>query len=223
MKKIVFALLFIAIVLISFTNCNKSDSPEPPKDYALLFKNTVWTGELRYADRSKNEPFSVVLNADGTIVWNEFDGKFAGTHKIENEKKEITLTFSSGGSFSAMIKNDSTWDNFSNKGQYSWVIHSAGLNSHAKNFSGQVLNGQTWKGNVPEVTFPFELNFLSSEFLNYNNNPTPFPYTTSAGSISFGFGTIKYFGVIKDEKNIKGVRTRTGTKDILNWEAVKQN
>ena len=224
MKKNTLIIVLTAICCTVLAGCSKRTN-DPPKDYSSSFKNTVWTGEIRYSTRTKNEPFSVILKEDGKLEWYEFTGIYTGSYQVNNEKKEVTLTFSSGDSFTASIKNDSTLSNFRNNGSYSWEIRSAGLHNYAKGFSGQSVIGVTWSGNVPEISVQFKMTTLINQSLAYleGGTSTPAPlyltYSTGPATLSFAVGSIKYFGIIMSARKIVGVRTKSGTLDVLAWEA----
>lgn len=223
MKKNALLISFTAICCIVLAGCSKNKN-DSPKDYSSSFKNSFWTGELKYNFRTKNEPFSVVLGADGRIQWYEFSGVYSGSYQVNNDKKEVIFNFNSGNSVTASIKNDSTLSNFRNNGTYSWEIHSAGLHNYAKSFNIQTLIDKTWLAKVPEVSLQFRMVALANQTLGYledGSGPSYPPYTTGPATLSFGLNSINYFGIIMNDSKIIGVRIKAGTNDVMTWEATR--
>src|SRR6478752_4424966 len=90
MKHIItLSLLFITVTIL--LSCNKTDVTTPvSKDYSASIKEKSWWGEITYTGKT-TEYYSVYFKADGTLLWSQLSGDYAGHWAIKD--KELTMTF----------------------------------------------------------------------------------------------------------------------------------
>lgn len=216
MNKLASALLLL-LTFYGISSCKK-ENPEM-QDIAALFKNTYWTGEIKYNNAATKEPFSIEFSENGTLLWREHGGIFSGTHTLNTSAKEITISFGANETYTATITNNSALSNIVPGGVYPWTI----LDCKFNNTGSQNLDNTTWKG-VINANVPIELRFKSGNKLDFGN--TAFgsnkPYTRFGPAISFSVGAGEYFTVLQPGNlKMKGVQFNSLT-GLFSFEITKQ-
>lgn len=124
---------------------NKSEVKNDSNILAEELKGSVWAGEFRYTTGAYQclQPFSIVLNDDGTLTWTDIQNTRAGgTWGLEGNK--INIKFPNGTSTSADLFKD-RWGNFSTPPENGFQI----ANVSASAIPTQaLLNDSQWKGSV---------------------------------------------------------------------------
>jgi hypothetical protein len=100
MKKII-AIAMLCIGFSAFTSCKKSNdaaaaanTPPAQTDWAATLKGTVWAGTMSYTTGTFHDaiPFSVVLNADGTLtLGDQGTGTYTGKWSVDSTNKVLMV------------------------------------------------------------------------------------------------------------------------------------
>lgn len=95
-------------------SCKKGDVKNDRNNLGEELKGSVWAGEFRYTTGAYQglQPFSAVLNNDGTLTWTDIQNTRAGG-KWTIEGNKINLKFPDGTINSADVTKD-RWSNFNN-------------------------------------------------------------------------------------------------------------
>src|SRR6478609_9589040 len=128
---ITLSLLFLAVTIL--ISCKKADvstpaSPTPvSRDYSTSIKDKSWWGEITYTGKTA-EYYSVYFKADGTLIWSQFSGDYAGHWVIK--EKELTMTFDANTvAIRATITDDDKLSNISDNTN-SYEVNSGALLSN---------------------------------------------------------------------------------------------
>jgi len=208
-------LLLVPVLLVLLLACKKSNdnNDAPGNGYAALFKNKLWAGELQY-EGSLAEPYSISFDDNDGFTWQEYSGEYSGKYKIDNEKKELTISFTSGSEVTAKITGDNKLSAFTTKTTYNWKL----LNSELDTATFQVLDNTIWSGTEPGSTEPSSLGFnfhpgskmdirVAGSVLG-----TDLPYVRKAGALRFTYyhssDKWDFFSVLMPDNTIKGVLFR---------------
>jgi hypothetical protein len=212
-------ILFFA-ALLAINGCKKETSPSQ-LDIKTLFTDTAWIGEFKYASRPVPEPFCIRFRASGTFTWYEPDGAYTGTVVVNGDTKSVTLSFSSGSTFTGTLSENRKLIDFKYGGNYSWSIISLDLNT---DIPVQTLDGTVWKGEteLAPSRFPIKVTITFKA-------PYTMDFAQGLGSY-YGVGyqlqypvirmvKYPYFGVIKNGQ-ITGIGRESTS--YFNWNAKKQ-
>jgi hypothetical protein len=197
----------ICVLLILLAACKKDN--DKAKDYNAIIKNSIWTGEMKYAGKSHVEPFSMNFKADGTFLWHEFSGNLSGTWSVNDQKGNVDIAFSGGKIFSAHITDDNKLSNFE-YGQTDWELRNAELNTT----TGQVLDNTVWNGQFANGGGTHSITFKPNSKVNVQAYPSTEDQTYSringairytANDVLFSF---EYFCVLQNNNIIKGIQKK---------------
>lgn len=216
------AILIITAVLLVVMSCKKSKDVVKD-DIKILFSDTSWLGEFKYAGRPIAEPVCIQFNATGTFTWYELDGDFPGTYSLNEDAKTVTLSFNGGSVVTATVTNNSKLTNFQYGAAYPWVINTAELLTTPV----PELTGTKWNGGngVNSVS----VNFSSSTLLRFTGGvfatPSSEPYQLKHASLRFSPNSKwKFFGIIRNGK-IEGIEyfdEATAPDFYRRWVVLKQ-
>jgi len=130
------------VLLLLLSACGKSnDNDAPGNDYSTLFKGKIWVGELQY-EGSTAEPYSISFDNNDGFNWQEYSDEFSGKYKIDNDKKELVITFTSGSEVTAKITDNDKLFEFTTKTTYNWKL----LNSELDSATFEILDNTIWSG-----------------------------------------------------------------------------
>jgi hypothetical protein len=210
---------YLAIAVISampFSACRKGVDKDTA--FAKLFKNTEWTGEIKYQKVSIAEPFSVQFLSDSEIVWHERRGTFLGSYTINADIRELTIEFASNaGKFTTTITNDNTFSHIAHGGSYDWEIKSGMINNSGK----QNLDNTRWSTESGSNQFIFKPN----KKVQVNSDPDQ-PYERAGCAIKkFTDGFSEYFIVTQPGNRIKvfeWVSLGAGLDGEWSYECIKR-
>lgn len=142
----------ICLICATFlvTACKKEDAAEDTADYSYLFKNIIWTGELKY----KTEPtqlYSAKFLADGSCLWIELTKIKKASWELDKNKLKVTFLDEPGSEqfLEARVTKDKKLTDIKITDHTGLSVLSAGVNA----FTEIPLEGSTWKNNVQEVSF----------------------------------------------------------------------
>lgn len=218
MKKSLSILIITTLLISIFISCSKDDNTSndlPIKNYTAAIKGKNWFGELTYTGKPI-EYYSVVFNADNTLVWSQLSGDYTGNW-IVNEKL-LTMTFTGNtAEIKATISDDDKLINISdNTGYYEIKSGQLILNPNIP------LDNTIWKGTVDPYTL--QLSFMPSNVVEMKIGSTTYaPYSyqksTSGGAIRIrSSATQETFGVITGSAEMKG----SHKVNDFPWKATKQ-
>ena len=216
MKKITFISAMLLLAASGFISCKKENTEE---DLTVLFKNTVWTGEIKYNNKAIAEPYVISFDGNGNFQWEEYGGSYAGAYTLDKTAKTITLLFAgSTTKFTAAITTEKKWGTITHGGTYSWTV----VNGELRNSSEQSLENTIWKGNYDNGS-TLQISFVAGSKVNLPPGSSYFfPYTKSKETIRFGLsGVNAHFLVLTSKSKIKGLRGDGGT-GYLGFELSKQ-
>jgi hypothetical protein len=216
LKKSISLLLTIMIML----SCKKSELKNDTVNLAEELKGSVWAGEFKYTiDRYQElQPFSVVLNNDGTLTWTDFQNtRAAGTWLIDGNK--INLKFPNGTTNSADITKEH-WSNFSNPGANGFEI--ANITRSAIPTTA-FLQQTKWAGSFINSffgTYDAALNFGSGKTVTVISNGYPMDDTYTVEGAGIRISNYGYFVFLNNATNVKGYNHYS---DIdVTWNLTKQ-
>ncbi|MEO6316267.1 MAG: hypothetical protein ABIU63_14235 [Chitinophagaceae bacterium] len=182
MKRIHFFSIF-CIVAGSLFSCKKSnDTSTPAVNWNEELKGTVWAGEFKYTTGVFKElqPFTLVVNSDGTTTWTDMDAPRAGgSWKVDGDK--ITLTFPNKTVNTAVVSKDN-WVNFTNPAVNGFEIASL---TRSVAVTQAMLEGNTWSGFYKTDAWSIKCVAGSKADLTRIGKITGLPYQTSGASIKF--------------------------------------
>ena len=218
MKKILSILIITTLLIAIFISCSKDDITSndlPIKNYTAAIKGNNWFGELTYTGKPI-EYYSVLFNADNTLVWTQFSGDYTGNWIVND--KLLTMTFTGNtAEIKATISDDDKLINISDNTEY-YEIKSGQLILNPN----IPLDNTIWKGTVDPYTL--QLSFMPSNVVEMKIGSTtyaPYSYqkTATGGAIRIKISpTQQAFGVITAPGEMKGIY-------IINdfpWKATKQ-
>ena len=216
LKKSISLLLTIMIML----SCKKSELKTDTGNLAEELKGSVWAGEFKYTVGLNPElqPFSAMLNNDGTLTWSDLQNtRAAGTWSINGNK--INLEFPDGTTNSADITKEQ-WSNFSNPEANGFEI----VNISRSAIPTLAFLQQTkWAGHLINSLFGSydgALYFGSGETVTVTSNgyPTDEAYTVEGAGIRIS--NYGYFIFLNNSMNVKGYNHYSNI-DVI-WNLTKQ-
>jgi hypothetical protein len=141
----------LILIVISFFSCKKSDEAINWKEE---LKGTAWSGEFKYtknADYIDLQPFSIILNNDGTLTWSDIQStRLGGNWAVEGTK--VTITFPNKTSLTADVSKDK-WSNFTSVDIGFQIVNMANSSIPKQT----ALENTTWQGkmNGSDITVKF--------------------------------------------------------------------
>ena len=135
----------LLLAIMTMLSCKKSEVKNDTGNLAEELKGSAWAGEFKYTVGTYRElqPFSVVLNNDGTLTWTDFQNtRAAGTWLIDGNK--INLHFPNGTTNAADVTKEQ-WSNFSNPEGNGFAIVNISRSSIP---TMEVLQQTKWAGNL---------------------------------------------------------------------------
>lgn len=186
-----FLLLLSVFGIACFAGCKKENTKQ--EDISPLFKNTEWTGEVKYDNKPFAEPFAVEFFENGTFKWHEFSGDYDGNYSIGKGTREITVHFTaSNAQFTASVTQDNKFFNISSSNVSSCELNNSG---------NQVLDNTIWKNSTG---VGLELNFRPGQKIAYYVGYVPYDRIRTA--LRFYYENQLHFSVLQpDNKTIKGI------------------
>ena len=225
--KQVHSFLLLCAAVFTFFSCKKSnDAGSPAVNWNEDLKGTVWAGEFKYTsgDFQDLQPFTLMLNSDGTTTWTDMDSpRSGGSWKVQGDK--ITLTFPNKTINSATVSKDN-WLDFTNPAVNGFEI--ASLNRSVA-VTQSMLEGATWSGFYKTDTWSIKFVAGSKADLTRISKIPGLPYQASGASIKFivngGTFTDSFFATFYSNLTLMKVFRfyRNGT--IINremWSGQKQ-
>jgi hypothetical protein len=204
MKKRILFFLVAAVAAIGFAACKKEKAAEPATPFSDLFKNTEWTGEMKYDNIPVAEPFSIKFDASANFQWYERSGDYGGIYKLNANTRELALTFWSGSKFTTTITADNKFSNIILAGAYPWKINSAEYNKSGN----QALDNTIWEnaGAAQRIIFK------PGQKVQVNTLPEQ-PYGRAGCAIkAFTTANKTYFTVLQPAANtLKGIEVHKTT------------
>ena len=160
--------IILGIAAVSASSCKKSnDASNSITNWNEYLKNTVWAGEFRYTKGSFTglQPFSIELNADGTVSWTDVAStRPGGVWTVKDSV--VTLVFPNMTSNAATLSKDK-WSKFTNPAINGFDLANLSLTAIPV---AEQLNTHTWIGKYGK-TADIILHFLQGQkmsFLSYN-------------------------------------------------------
>lgn len=223
-----YSIIIVFALFLAANGCKKEDAARQI-DIKTLFSDTAWTGEFKYASRLVPDPFCIRFRTPNMFTWYEIDGTYAGTFTVNETDKSVTLTFSSGSTFTGVLSENKKLINFKYGGNYNWSILNVELNDDPVI---ETLDGSVWKGEsrLSPAFMPRSviINFKAPGKIDYEEDRTTSGYSNFSNySYKLEYPVIKvigspYFGVIKKGK-ISGISGTTTFPDrYFNWYGKKQ-
>jgi hypothetical protein len=206
MKKQFSLIPTILIFAILFISCKKetaSDSNKP-KDYAASIVNKTWWGTFAYKNQT-DEYYSMYFNADNTLEWDQFLGKFKGFWVLDSNR--LTITFEGNDTkITAKIGEDSTLSHFSDNTDFS-EIKSGQMVGNPK----ITLDNTTWEGKFKhledsisvKLEFKEKSQFLGT-FMSTQFIVSDYSSSSSGGALRLSLGGRDVFLVIVSNTDMYG-------------------
>lgn len=189
----VFTALILSLMVPFIIGCSKSSggsTPPPEKDYAALFKNSIWTGLYK---QNLTDPWAFpysleFVNNDSVVLRLTWDGLFSGKFKLDGNK--IKLDFYNITT-TATITDADTLTNFESPPNYGLQFLSGKLNKHRV----QSLNNTSWRGIHPYYTGgdTLWLDFNAAGTSVLINKMTTTTYTNAGNRLRFSHGGGTFF------------------------------
>ena len=221
MKANFLVLLAAIIVAFTFVACKKDNSSNlPAKDYSVLFKNTVWTGEFHYAALPV-QPMSIEFKSGGQFTWYEWSSEYTGTWKVVNN--EISISFSSGSGFKATITDDDKLTNIVYASGTGYIVDNTSLNKEAE----PVLENTTWSNNQYSISFKagnlLDLSVPSSGSAGGGASYRDRPYIRRGRSIRFdATATYKWFAILNSASAMKTASVLAPSSTLFTFQLNKR-
>jgi hypothetical protein len=213
------AIMIITSLMIGIS-CEK-DEPSKPVEFSEKLKGTVWTGEMKYNDKSLTEPYSLYLDHGGKIEWNELSGKYTGEYDVDSVDSSLTVNFDGGQAFTASISAGRIFSIIKYPSVYNWNVISGELNDSTL---GQLTG--IWTGTITTAVYTCSLNFQNPDLVVYEEG-TYFSdsaaYSNKYGALRFSLKSGTDFFGIRKGRTIHGVsRYFNGTSfDYEPWMVSK--
>lgn len=194
------AFKIFAVVILFTLVLSSCDNDDDKKDYSLLFKNTVWTGEFSYTG-TPAQPVSIEFTETGQLTWHELAGDALGTWVLNDNK--IVINLPAGKGFKAEVSDDKKFKNIENLPANNWALVNAQLNDVVED----ALDLSVWTGTNVRITFK------AGSKLDLEIGPTlgvkftDVTYTRKGKSIYFEpvAGDYRWFIVVDTKTTFKGV------------------
>jgi len=200
LNKYISLLLAIMIML----SCKKSELKNDTGNLAEELKGSVWAGEFRYTVGASQElqPFSIMLNNDGTLTWTDFqNSRPGGTWLIDGNK--ISLRFLNGTTNSADITKEQ-WSNFSNPAGNGFEIENISRSAIPALAS---LQQTTWTGSLINSvwgSYDGALHFNSGKTVTVISNGYSEDDTYTVEGAGIKTSNYGYFIFLNNATNVKG-------------------
>ncbi|HET6995534.1 MAG TPA: hypothetical protein VFI06_11160 [Chitinophagaceae bacterium] len=188
------SLLLVSGAAFIFSGCKKENTKE---DVSALFKNTEWTGEIKYSNKPVADPYSIEFFQDGSLKWHQISGDYDGIYTIDAANRKISISSGAVGAvITAIITQDNKFSNISPTNILSCEVNKSGP---------QDLDNTNWKGKLDRV-IPFEMNFRPGKKVLHTGFPVEQSYQRAGSAVLVITNASKYFSVIQpDNKTIKGI------------------
>lgn len=182
---------------------------------ALLFKNTVWTGDYNLTGQLI-QPVSIAFNENGSFVWYHLSGELLGSWMLEEDK--LIVNFSNGSSFKAKITDNNKLTNIEIPAEFGWTLNNAELNTVPED----VLDNTNWKTENLLIHFlednKVEMTLGSSRTRNYE----AISYIRKAKFVRFTYPNYNFFLVRTSSFVFKGINQPEGDPVIYPFQVTKQ-
>jgi hypothetical protein len=206
MKKcLTYILLFTTIL---FNACKKDDN----KDYAALFKNTVWSGEFNYS-LQQTQSLSLEFRDNGTVWRWEMSKDYGGTFTITGN--QLKVDFGSGRGFEAEVTKDNKLKNIKNLALNEWTLTSAAYNPTPE----IPLENTKWK--APGITLEFKANNIVN-MSNATGTTWTLNYTRKPKAIGMYSSQWNMFAVITSTSNMRGANQVVGQLEVHPFSLTKE-
>lgn len=205
-----FSLMVMLLFLLGACGKNKGDDTPPADQYSKFFKNTLWSGEFKYATRTYPDVVGISFNGNNTFIWRDMDGDFAGTYTIDNNGMLELLFTVSGARLSAKVSKEGALSDF-RYAQATWEIHKLTLST----ITTTAMTGTTWKNTKDGPTVSL-LTFNPTNQVRNSYHDRSTTYAQNDQSIRFGYsqdGIVKvefrYLLIQVSDKEMIGLEKRT--------------
>lgn len=222
MNKRLSVLLVTTLLIAIFIACTKDDNTSknlPIKDYTAFIKNKTWWGTVTN-DGETAQYYTVYFNPDGSLVWSQLSGDYAGKWAVD--KNKLTINFSSTTAIvTAEISDDNKLINIitstPNKVNSGELVVNPNIS----------LENTVWNGTriyiLTDPPKPLQFTFMpnSKVSIKVNNilyGAGIYDYTRSSSGGNFRIPGTNHFGVIVSGSEMKGSEF---TANRL-WQVVKQ-